>query len=70
VWHDPFALPWPVAAPLCPRLRATTNVLCAPIPMPLDILSDPYSDPHPTFWQRCQSWKAAHGAGHGTLRNH
>ena len=39
----PPLVPFPTAPPLCLRLRATTNVFLAPIPMPLDILSDPPS---------------------------
>jgi hypothetical protein len=49
-------LPMPTAAPLCQRLNATTHVFLQPIPMPLDILSDPA----PGFCQRVRMWKSMH----------
>jgi len=62
-WHGPPGpLPLPMWAPVCDRLQATTNVWLSPIPMPLDIMSDPY----PTVCQRWRAWKASHRAGHGT----
>jgi len=59
-WHGPQSLPLPTWAPVCDRLQATTNVWLSPIPMPLDIISDPY----PTVCQRWRAWKAGHRSGH------
>jgi hypothetical protein len=63
------ALPLPWWAPLCKRLQATTTVWQAPIPMPLEIMSD-YPSACERISLRLKTWHSSHHTRKGSPSAH